>query len=330
MPHKGKGKGKETKAQLSSSWDWQEDWDQSYQQPPYLKAKAKDWWSEWADDGWGDDGWGDAWGGAWGDDGWEEAWGEEDWEEAWEEDWAEHKPPARARGGGGTGKGKAADSDRGEEKSKKDKDKGQGKGKDKDKDKKEKPSEKDKEKAKQKEKDKDSKKKDKDVEEGKGKGKGKKGEEGKGEVRKALGKKDPPKNIVNAALREVASHLRRPNCEGRVWIPNWPGRYQAQLGHLREFLELHPDKFTVVLEEGKQRRYKVQFANPAHADGSLPFDPESKAEPSTNAKDTEKEEKKGDADVPAPGAGVFALPSVGTWLMVAPRSKSKESSAEDP
>eukprot|EP00434_Breviolum_minutum_P015239 symbB.v1.2.013431.t3/scaffold931.1/size151118/3 len=46
---------------------------------------------------------------------------------------------------------------------------------------------------------------------------------------------------------------------GRVWITNWPGRFQAKLGQLREFLERHPDKFTVMAQGG--RRYTVAFAN---------------------------------------------------------------------
>lgn len=48
---------------------------------------------------------------------------------------------------------------------------------------------------------------------------------------------------------------------GRVWITDWPGRFQAKLGQLRDFLERHPDKFTVIPQGG--RRYTVAFANDA-------------------------------------------------------------------
>mmetsp|Transcript_17622 Transcript_17622/g.37392 ORF Transcript_17622/g.37392 Transcript_17622/m.37392 type:complete len:456 (+) Transcript_17622:46-1413(+) len=75
----------------------------------------------------------------------------------------------------------------------------------------------------------------------------------------------PSPQLVRKALDEVAEHLNRPGAEGRVWITNWPGRYQDALGHLRDFLEDHPEEFTVVQESG--RRYTVEFAEgkgPAH------------------------------------------------------------------
>eukprot|EP00913_Durusdinium_trenchii_P009290 g8729.t1 len=53
--------------------------------------------------------------------------------------------------------------------------------------------------------------------------------------------------------------LRKHPNAGRVWITNWPGRFQAKLGQLRDFLESHPDKFTVIPQGG--RRYTVAFAD---------------------------------------------------------------------
>jgi len=79
---------------------------------------------------------------------------------------------------------------------------------------------------------------------GKGKGKGK-GESELGEV----------------ALREVIDQLLDESNEGRVWITNWPGRFQSTFGQLRDFLLLHPDKFTIIPESG--RRFTVAFAGGA-------------------------------------------------------------------
>jgi len=66
-------------------------------------------------------------------------------------------------------------------------------------------------------------------------------------------------DLEDAALREVVDQLLDESNHGRVWITNWPGRYQSKLGQLREFLEQHPDKFTVIPQGG--RRYTVAFAD---------------------------------------------------------------------
>eukprot|EP00435_Cladocopium_sp_Y103_P008865 s474_g2.t1 len=60
-------------------------------------------------------------------------------------------------------------------------------------------------------------------------------------------------------LVHVVDQLLDESNHGRVWITNWPGRYQSKLGQLREFLERHPDKFTVIPQSG--RRYVVAFAD---------------------------------------------------------------------
>lgn len=83
----------------------------------------------------------------------------------------------------------------------------------------------------------------------KGKGKG----EGKGDS--AGG------DAEERALREVIDQLLDESNAGRVWITNWPGRFQSKLGHLREFLERHTDKFTVI--PGNGRRYTVAFSGGA-------------------------------------------------------------------
>lgn len=66
-------------------------------------------------------------------------------------------------------------------------------------------------------------------------------------------------DLEEEALREVIDQVLDESNNGRVWITNWPGRFQAKLGQLREFLERHPDKFTVMAQGG--RRYTVAFAN---------------------------------------------------------------------
>lgn len=68
-------------------------------------------------------------------------------------------------------------------------------------------------------------------------------------------------DLEEAALREVIDQLLDESNAGRVWINNWPGRFQSKLGQLREFLESHPDKFTVIQQNG--RRYTVAFAGGA-------------------------------------------------------------------
>eukprot|EP00931_Biecheleriopsis_adriatica_P020098 TRINITY_DN1351_c0_g1_i1.p1 TRINITY_DN1351_c0_g1~~TRINITY_DN1351_c0_g1_i1.p1 ORF type:complete len:601 (+),score=126.93 TRINITY_DN1351_c0_g1_i1:87-1805(+) len=62
------------------------------------------------------------------------------------------------------------------------------------------------------------------------------------------------------AMEEVVAQLRDESNAGRVWIDDWPNRFQAKLGQLRDFLERYPDKFTVT-QQGNGRRYTVSFAS---------------------------------------------------------------------
>lgn len=100
---------------------------------------------------------------------------------------------------------------------------------------------------------------------GKGESKGKnsygKGK-GKGSPGKTSGNK---KELEEIAIQEVNDEILDESKEGRVWIANWPGRFQAHFGQLREFLESHPDKFTIVAGEG--RRFTVAFAGDAPPQG---------------------------------------------------------------
>eukprot|EP00933_Yihiella_yeosuensis_P004025 TRINITY_DN10776_c0_g1_i1.p1 TRINITY_DN10776_c0_g1~~TRINITY_DN10776_c0_g1_i1.p1 ORF type:complete len:609 (-),score=150.85 TRINITY_DN10776_c0_g1_i1:82-1908(-) len=154
-------------------------------------------------------------------------------------------------------------------------------------------------------------------------GKGKK-QEGKGKSSKGEGKKESGKDNKDAkgggkgkgegkskkgggdsseaeaqALREVVDQLLDESNAGRVWIVNWPGRFQSKLGQLREFLERHPDKFKVVPENG--RRYTVEFSTghpPAGVKPSKPKGGKEKApkwkarvKPEDEEKTAEDEEK---------------------------------------
>lgn len=83
------------------------------------------------------------------------------------------------------------------------------------------------------------------------------------------GQKLSETELRESALREIVGQLCRQNSDGRVWVSNWPGRYQAALGPLREFLESHPEKFKIVPGQGK--RYTVAFASGNAATHSKPF-----------------------------------------------------------
>lgn len=114
---------------------------------------------------------------------------------------------------------------------------------------------------------------------------------GKGDKGKSPGKSAPvsaPKKIdidpnegtelEQVALGEVIDQLLDESNAGRVWITNWPGRFQAKLGQLRDFLERHPDKFTVIPQGG--RRYTVAFAGSAPEGGKERQDRKERSKPS--------------------------------------------------
>jgi len=88
------------------------------------------------------------------------------------------------------------------------------------------------------------------------------GERRSNQRRKRLEDADP--KLVKSALKEVTDQLKNPKYEGHVWIDNWPGRYQPQLGQLRDFLESRPDLFKVVRKG--DRAYAVTLKD-AEANG---------------------------------------------------------------
>jgi len=86
-------------------------------------------------------------------------------------------------------------------------------------------------------------------------------QKGKAMGAKGAGKKGGKESseLEETALREVIDQLLDESNAGRVWITNWPGRFQSTFGQLRDFLLRHPDKFTIV-PEGYGRRFTVAFA----------------------------------------------------------------------
>lgn len=65
----------------------------------------------------------------------------------------------------------------------------------------------------------------------------------------------------SAALREITDQLKEQGGSGQVWIEAWVHRYEPFLGTLREFLEGHPEKVTVV--QGPGRKFSVELARGA-------------------------------------------------------------------
>jgi len=64
--------------------------------------------------------------------------------------------------------------------------------------------------------------------------------------------------IAASAVWEVEEQLYVPDNKGFVWIDRWNERYLRHLGTLRDFLESHPDKFTVI--PGKGKGFRVALA----------------------------------------------------------------------
>lgn len=68
---------------------------------------------------------------------------------------------------------------------------------------------------------------------------------------------EPLGDIVASAIHDVMEQLHTPGNQGFVWIPKWNEHYSWHLGTLRNFLESHPEKFTVVPLKGKGFRVAV-------------------------------------------------------------------------
>lgn len=60
------------------------------------------------------------------------------------------------------------------------------------------------------------------------------------------------RQVVGQAIREIRALVQAEGGQGRIWIENWGKRYgEACGGNLREFIESHSDKFTVLPGKGK-------------------------------------------------------------------------------
>jgi len=67
--------------------------------------------------------------------------------------------------------------------------------------------------------------------------------------------------MVARVIREVKVQLDTPDNRGFVWIDKWSELYSKHFGTLRNFLEMHPDKFTVL--PGKGKGFRVASADAA-------------------------------------------------------------------
>ena len=113
---------------------------------------------------------------------------------------------------------------------------------------------------------------------------------------KGKGPSVPPSEddpLVATAHREVVDQLLDESNAGRVWITDWPGRFQAKLGQLREFLESHPDKFTVIPQGCC--RYTVAFAD-RNAAKSKANQKGGKSKPAPKKMEWKRSQKTGDGD----------------------------------
>lgn len=115
--------------------------------------------------------------------------------------------------------------------------------------------------------------------------------------------------LEEQALREVIDQLLDENNHGRVWITNWPGRYQSKFGQLRDFLESHSDKFVVMTERG--RRYTVAFAGKA---------PPAKAHGKSKQSTGPKWKARSDGDAAGGSAAAAAAPATEGSAATGPRS----------
>lgn len=70
-------------------------------------------------------------------------------------------------------------------------------------------------------------------------------------------------DLVQNALAEIEEQLNQPRHDGRVSLQDWRERYEAELGSLKSFLKLYPDKFTVIAGEGRHFRVVKTSDGPA-------------------------------------------------------------------
>lgn len=61
-------------------------------------------------------------------------------------------------------------------------------------------------------------------------------------------------SLAEAALTEIEDQLDRPGNDGRLSLQNWREKYEADLGSLKSFLKLWPDKFAIISGEGRHFR----------------------------------------------------------------------------
>jgi len=74
----------------------------------------------------------------------------------------------------------------------------------------------------------------------------------KGQEATEVPKEETEEELTEAAIAEITKQLEKPGSTGHVWVRNWPRRFEKTLGPLKDFLDLHPEKFLVVPGEGKK------------------------------------------------------------------------------
>merc|ERR1711959_720150 len=90
----------------------------------------------------------------------------------------------------------------------------------------------------------------------KGKDKGKAQGKGKQQAPVMRQSQDPE----TLAIQEATEQLQQLDGTGNVWIENWNSRFAPTLGPLmREFLERHPDKFTINYSPTKANKFTVSL-----------------------------------------------------------------------
>jgi len=64
---------------------------------------------------------------------------------------------------------------------------------------------------------------------------------------------DKQKRLVKQAVAEIIASLKDPaNTDGYAWVSNWQDRYGRKgLGHMKSFIEKHPETFVIKPKRGK-------------------------------------------------------------------------------